>query len=215
MNILIVHAHENADSFCSALANIAKSTFEKEGNKVTISDLYKKNFNPVGGKHDFKKISDASYYKYASEQIHAQQNNLFSDDLREEMELLSKADVLIFNFPLWWFSMPAILKGWVDRVLAYGYAYGGDYGFYDKGRFSGKKAFLCVTTGSPANFYTETGSHGRTLAAILKNIHQGILGLIGFEVLPDFVAYGVSRITDVERKTILENYMTYIQKNFQ
>jgi len=212
MNILIIHAHENADSFCSALANTAVSTFEKEGHTVTISDLYKKNFNPIGGKHDFKKTSDASYYKYASEQIHAQQNNLFSDELKEEMKLLSEADVLIFNFPLWWFGMPAILKGWVDRVLAYGYAYGGDYGFYKEGRFKNKKALLSITTGSPADFYSEKGAHGRTITDILKNIHQGIFSLIGFDVLPDFVAYGASRISDDDRKNILKEYESYIKK---
>ncbi|RKR15216.1 NAD(P)H dehydrogenase (quinone) [Maribacter vaceletii] len=212
MNILIIHAHENPDSFCSALANTATSTFEREGHTVTISDLYKKDFNPIGGKHDFKKTSDASYYKYASEQIHAHQNNLFSDEIREEMELLIKADVLIFNFPLWWFGMPAILKGWVDRVLAYGFAYGGEYGFYKEGRFKNKKALLSITTGSPADFYSKNGAHKRTITDILKNIHQGIFNLIGFDVLPDFVAYGASRISDEDRKKILEDYASYIKK---
>ncbi|WP_298487478.1 NAD(P)H-dependent oxidoreductase [uncultured Maribacter sp.] len=212
MNILIVHAHENADSFCSALVNIAKSTFEKAGHTVTVSDLYKKNFNPVGGKHDFKKTSEAPYYKYASEQIYAQQNNLFSEELKQEMELLSKADVLIFNFPLWWFGMPAILKGWVDRVLAYGFAYGGDYGFYKEGRFKNKKALLCITTGSPADFYSKNGAHERTISDILKNIHQGIFNLIGFDILPDFVAFGASRISEEDRKDILKEYELHIKK---
>ncbi len=212
MKVLIIHAHENSNSFCSALAETAKSTFEKEGHQVTISDLYKKNFNPIGGKHDFILTSDASYYKYASEQLHAHQNNLFSEELNKEMKLLENADILIFNFPLWWFGMPAILKGWIDRVLAYGFAYGGDYGFYDKGRFSGKKAMLCITTGSPENFYTKNGAHGRTVSDILQNTHQGILNLIGFEVTPDFAAYGVSRITNSEREKILEEYKAFIHQ---
>ncbi len=210
MNALIVHAHENPDSFCSALAFSAKKKLEEQGYQVEISDLYAKRFNPVGGKHDFEALSTASYYKYASEQIHASKNDGFTPELKKEMELLLSADVLIFNFPLWWFGMPAVLKGWVDRVLAYGFAYGGDYGFFDKGRFRGKKAFLCVTTGSPADFYTETGAHGRTVSDILKNIHQGILALIGFDVLPDFVGYGASRISQEERAAILEDYRSYL-----
>lgn len=214
MNVLIIHAHENPDSFCSSLANAIKTHFKSKGHEAVISDLYQKDFNPVGGKHDFTKLSDAPYYKYASEQLQACKSGSFSKELQEEMQLLLKADVLIFNFPLWWFDMPAILKGWVDRVLAYGFAYGGEYGFFDKGRFKGKKAFLSVTTGSPADFYTTTGAHGRTVSDILKNIHQGVLGLIGFQVLPDFVAHGVSRIDDEERRKILEDYRYYLEKHF-
>ena len=58
MTVLIVHAHENTDSFSSALAKTAKSFFEENGHKVTISDLYEKGFNPVGGKNDFKNLSN-------------------------------------------------------------------------------------------------------------------------------------------------------------
>jgi len=213
MNILIVHAHENPHSFCSALAHLAKSTFEAKGHTVTFSDLYQKGFNPIGGKHDFTALSEATYYKYASEQINAQNNQLFAPDLRAEMDLVAAADVLIFNFPMWWFDMPAILKGWVDRVLAYGFAYGGEYGMGPNGRFKGKKAFLSITTGSPTNFYTLDGAHGRTMDDILRNINEGILGLVGYNVQSPFVAYGVSRISDEERAAILKNYQDYLVGN--
>lgn len=213
MNILIVHAHENANSFCAALSKLAKSTLEGQGHSVTISDLYRKGFNPVGGQHDFKALSDAPYYKYAAEQIHAQNNHLFADDVQTEMDLLAAADVLIFNFPMWWFGMPAILRGWVDRVLAYGFAYGGAYGMGSNGRFKDKKAFLTITTGSPANFYTQEGAHRRTMNDILRNINEGILELVGFTVQSPFVAYGVSRISDEERANILEKYQAYLRDN--
>ncbi|WP_394972656.1 NAD(P)H-dependent oxidoreductase [uncultured Croceitalea sp.] len=214
MKVLIVHAHENPNSFCSTLANQARTSFETLGHTVELSDLYLNRFNPVGGKHDFQNLSEADYYKYATEQLHAHKHNAFVPELQTEMEKLVDADLLIFNFPLWWFDMPAILKGWVDRVLAYGFAYGGDYGFFDKGRFKGKQAFLCVTTGSPAEFYTPGGAHGRTLTDILKNIHQSVLGLIGFTVLPNFEAYGVSRISNENRTQILVDYQNYIKKHF-
>lgn len=214
MTVLIVHAHENPKSFCSALGKTAKEVLIGQGHNVILSNLYAKGFNPVGGKHDFTKLSEADYYKYASEQMHAHENDHFTPEIWEEMKLLAEADVLIFNFPLWWFGMPAILKGWVDRVLAYGFAYGGEYGFFDTGRFKGKKAFLCVTTGSPADFYTAEGAHGRTLGDILKNIRQGILELVGFEVLPEFGAYGVSRINEKARVQIISDYQVYLEQHF-
>ncbi|WP_350288884.1 NAD(P)H-dependent oxidoreductase [uncultured Croceitalea sp.] len=214
MKVLIIHAHENPDSFCSAMTKTIKRVLEEKGNTVTISDLYAKEFNAAGGKKDFTKLSDVEYYKYASEQLSAHNSNSFIPNLKVEMNALLEADVLVFNFPLWWFGMPAILKGWVDRVFAYGFAYGGEYGFFNTGRFKGKKAFLSITTGSPEEMYTESGAHGRTIDDILKNIHQGILGLVGFEVLPTFVGYGVSRISNKERKKILENYETYLKTHF-
>ena len=82
------------------------------------------------------------------------------------------------------------------------------------GRFKGKKAFLCVTTGSPAEFYSKDGVHGRTVDEILKNIKQGILALVGYEVLPSFAAFGVSRITQEAREQILADYETYLGQAF-
>ncbi len=214
MNILIIHAHENSDSFSTALAKLAQTYFEEKGANVTFSDLYKSQFNAVGGKNDFQKVSDATYYKYALEQFHARKESTFARDIKTQMNALEKADILIFNFPLWWFDMPAILKGWVDRVLAYGFAYGGDYGFYQDGRFKEKQAFLSITTGSPASFYTLDGFHKRTLPDILRNIHEGILGLIGFEVKEPFVAYAVSRSNEKDRQQFLKNYVDHLDSNF-
>jgi len=204
MNALIVHAHENPDSFCSALANKAMSTLQSLDYKVVISDLYAMDFDPVGSKKDFTTLSDSDYYKYPMEQLNASQNNLYNLALKDEMEKLNHADLLIFNFPMWWYSMPAILKGWVDRVMAYGVAYGA--GCEDK--FKGRQALITVTTGSPkkTNDDIETDR-------ILENVSNGILKYVGFDLIPSFVAYGVSRISQEEREQILHNYSAYLIDN--
>jgi len=110
--------------------------------------------------------------------------------------------------------MPAILKGWVDRVLAYGFAYGGEYGMGATARFAGRKAFLTITTGSPESLYQIDGAHGRTINDILQNIHRGILALVGYDVLEPFIAFGASRATDEERKTTLNAYRNYLLSHF-
>lgn len=211
MKVLIVHAHENLDSFCSSLCKQTKSSFESKGYQVTVSDLYAQGFNPVAGKHDFKHDTSKGYYKYAFQQFHAVKENTFADDLKSEMDKLLAADILNFNFPLWWFGVPAILKGWIDRVLAYGFAYGGDYGMGKDGRFKGKKAFVTVTTGSPAEAYQASGRNKRTINEILTNIHEGVFELVGYEVLKPFVGYGVSRIGEEERNTVIEDYKAYLK----
>ena len=112
---------------------------------------------------------------------------------------------------MWWFGMPAILKGWVDRVLAYGFAYGGEYGMKESGRFKGRLARICMTTGSPENFYSASGTHKREIADILRNINEGILGLIGFETGDAFVAFNVSRVSTDDRAKVIDNYKKYLQ----
>ena len=114
------------------------------------------------------------------------------------------ADALILQFPLWWFSMPAIMKGWVERVYAYGFAYGvgehsdthwGDR--YGEGRLKGKRAMLIVTTGGWDSHYSPRGING-PIDDILFPIHHGILYYPGIDVLPPFLVYRAGR-TDEER----------------
>jgi NAD(P)H dehydrogenase (quinone) len=115
--VLIIHAHPEKQSFCSALKDLAITHFQNSGAEIKISDLYKTGFNPVGDKNDFLELSNPAFFKYQAEQTHAFQNDLFSPEVKAEMEKFIWCDTLIFTFPLWWFGLPAILKGWVDRIL--------------------------------------------------------------------------------------------------
>ncbi|MBN8696939.1 MAG: NAD(P)H-dependent oxidoreductase [Bacteroidetes bacterium] len=209
MNVLIVHAHHEPASFNSALKNKAFGLFTSKGDVVQVSDLYKMNFKAVSDASDFKELSNPNYLKYQAEQTNASKDMLFSDDIAAEMEKLLWADLIIFNFPLWWFSVPAILKGWVDRVFAMGFAYGGGKGVYDTGVFKGKKGMLCITTGGPEATYLEGGRNGN-IDKILFHINHGMLYFTGMDVMPPFIAYSVARLTDDERKGILEKYENYL-----
>ena len=203
MKALIVHAHENPDSFCSAIASHTDEVLTQLGIQVTISDLYKMNFDPVGSKKDFTSLSDAPYYKYPLEQWNASQNDLFNNELKQEIEKLNHADLLIFNFPLWWYSTPAILKGWVDRVMAYGVAYGAGC----ENKFKDRQAMVSITTGSP-----KKPNDDKDLDRILENITAGILQYVGFDLIPSFISYGVSRISQVEREHLLVDFKEHLQK---
>jgi NAD(P)H dehydrogenase (quinone) len=117
-----------------------------------------------------------------------------------EQEKLLWADAVILQFPLWWYSMPAILKGWVDRVYAYGFAYGvgehsdmrwGDR--YGEGTLAGKRAMLIVTAGGWDEHYSARGVNG-PIDDLLFPINHGILYYPGYDVLPPFVACRVDRL---------------------
>lgn len=211
MKIFIVHAHHEPASFNSALKDTARDYFLSNGHSVEISDLYAMNFKAIADKQDFKSLNNTSYFKYQAEQTNASLHDLFSNDIKDEMLKLSSADLIIFNFPLWWFSIPAILKGWVDRVFAMGYAYGGGKGVFENGVFKGKKAMLCFTTGGPEVAYGPNSRNG-DMNEILFHIHHGMFYFTGMDVLPPFIAWSVARLNDDERKSILENYKKHLSQ---
>ncbi len=209
--ILIVHAHPEKKSFNAALKNSASDYFISQGAEVLVSDLCKMNFNPVGGKHDFKRLDNEDFFKYQLEQVHAFKNDLFTDEVKKEIEKFLWCDVIILNFPLWWFGLPAILKGWVDRVFAMGLTYGAGKGVYENGVFKDKKAFLTFTTGGPEMAYAPGGKNGN-LDTILYPIQHGMLYFVGMQVLPYFVSFAPARVTDEERVKELERYKKYLSE---
>jgi NAD(P)H dehydrogenase (quinone) len=101
--------------------------------------------------------------------------------------------------------MPAILKGWADRVLCMGFAYDQDGRWYDHGGLRGRRAMLSLTTGDPETCFTGRGIHG-SMDSILWPIQRATLSHCGFQVLPPFIGYAVTRASGEERKTILERY---------
>lgn len=209
MNVLIIHAHHEARSFNSALKDVAVKTFLENNHSVKVSDLYAMNFKAIADKNDFLGMTDAGYLKYQVEQLDACRNGLFTEDITKEMDKIQWADFIIFNFPLWWFSVPAILKGWVDRVFAMGFAYGGGKGVYENGIFKGKKGMLTLTTGGPESTYVHNGRNG-DLDNILFHINHGMLYFIGLEVLRPFVVFSPVRLTDEERTAQLERYKQHL-----
>ncbi|TIU61547.1 MAG: flavodoxin family protein, partial [Mesorhizobium sp.] len=80
--------------------------------------LYAIGFNPISDRRNFTTIRDANYYRQQSEEANAAAHDGFAPDIQAEMGKLFWCDALILQFPLWWFGLPAILKGWVDRVFA-------------------------------------------------------------------------------------------------
>ena len=113
--------------------------------------------------------------------------------------------MLIFQFPIWWFGLPAILKGWVDRVFAMERIYGGRR-WFDDGYFKGRRAMLSLTTGGGPGAFSENGIVG-DIHAHLHPINYGILRFVGFDVLPPFIAWGPARASDERRRANIEEYV--------
>jgi NAD(P)H dehydrogenase (quinone) len=204
MNVLLVYAHPEPQSFNGAMRDLAVKVLRESGHTVEVSDLYAMKFNPVGGRHDFTRLADPDYFKYGAEQTRATETGTFTAEIAREQAKLFRADFLIFQFPLWWFSLPAILKGWVDRVFAAGLTYGGGR-WYSNGVFKGKRAMLSLTTGGGAGSYSPRGVSG-DINMLLYPITHGILYFVGFDVLPPLVAFGVARCSPEQRERYLRDH---------
>ncbi len=209
MNLLLVHAHPEKHSFCAAMRDRAIATLEAAGHAVTVSDLYAMRFDPVAKAEDFRDRRDPDYLVYALEQRHAFETGTLAADIAAEVEKLMAAELLLLCFPLWWFSVPAILKGWIDRVLLSGPFYGGRR-FYDRGGLAGRRALCLITAGSREHMLAEGGIHG-PLEGMLKHLLQGTLGYVGYRVLPPFVAWHVPYVDEAARGAMLDALERYLR----
>lgn len=204
MNVLLVHAHPEPQSFSAALRDQAVETLQAQGHRVQVSDLYAMNWNPVASADDFSARENPEYLVYALEQRLGVKSQTLAADIQQELDKLLWADLLILNFPIYWFSAPAMLKGWIDRVLVSGICYGGKR-FYDQGGLRGRKALVSVTLGGREHMFGEGTIHG-PLEDMLRPILRGTLAYVGLDVLPPFVAWHVPYISDEARQGLLVSY---------
>lgn len=209
MKVLIVHAHPEPQSFTAALRDKAVATLEAQGHEVQVSDLYNMNWNPVASDADFSNRENPEYLVYALEQRLGVKSQSLAADIQAELDKLLWADLLILNFPIFWFSAPAMLKGWIDRVLVSGICYGGKR-FYDQGGLAGKKALVTVTLGGREHMFGEGAIHG-PLEDMLRPILRGTLAYVGFDVLEPFVAWHVPYISEEARQQFLVDYGQRLQ----
>lgn len=210
MKVLIVHAHPEPQSFTTSMQHCAVRTLEAQGHEVMVSDLYAMNWNPVASAADFGMRRNADYLVYALEQRENVSADAIAPDIAAELEKLLACDLVIFSFPLFWCSVPAIMKGWIDRVMVSGKVYGG-VRFYDRGGMRGKRAMLAYTCGGRDFMFGPNGVHGE-MDLMLRHMLRGTLGYAGFEVLPSFVGYHVPYIPNEERVAILARYADHLTK---
>nr|XP_024425526.2 ribosyldihydronicotinamide dehydrogenase [quinone]-like [Desmodus rotundus] len=183
--VLIVYAHQEPRSFNGSLKKVAVDKLNEQGCTFTVSDLYAMDFEPRATRKDVTgALSNPEFFSYGVEVYEAYKKRSLTSDIIDEQKKVQEADLVIFQFPLYWFSIvPAILKGWMDRVLCQGFAFDLP-GFYNSGFLKDKLALLSITTGwgGTAEMYTKTGVSG-DLKYFLWPIQHGTLHFCGFKVL--------------------------------
>jgi NAD(P)H dehydrogenase (quinone) len=212
MKVLIVYAHPEPQSLNAALKDLARQHLTAQGHVVCVSDLYAMSWKASADRADFLNHDATARLSYARASKKAFANGSQTSDISAEQEKLRWADAVIFQFPLWWFSMPAIMKGWIERVFAYGFAYGvgehegerwGDR--YGEGTLLGRRAMLSITIGGRAPHYSDRGING-ALDDMLFPIQHGVLFYPGMEVLPPFTLYQVDRLNAEQWPQVAEAF---------
>ncbi|KAH6646586.1 flavoprotein-like protein [Truncatella angustata] len=202
MKVFIIFAHPEPQSLNGALLRVTVNELESQGHEVQVSDLYAMQWKSQVDRADFPQVPADARLRVAMSSGEATALSTLTDDVKQEQEKLLWADTIILQFPLWWYAMPAILKGWVDRVFSYGFAYGvgehsdkrcGDR--FGEGKLFGKRAFLIVTIGGWREHYSPRGISG-PIEDILFPITHGMLYYTGLEILPSFVIYQADRADD-------------------
>jgi NAD(P)H dehydrogenase (quinone) len=200
--ILIVYAHPEPRSLNGALKNLAVEALRAAGHAVEVSDLYAMGWKAVADGGDFLERDRHERLHYGRDSRRAHDGGSQSADIVAEQAKILRADALVLQFPLWWFAPPAILKGWIDRVFANGFAYGigayegARYGLrYGEGRLVGKRALVSTTSGGLPLHYSDRGVHG-AIDDLLFPLTHGTLYYAGIDTLQPFVVHGANRLDD-------------------
>lgn len=210
MNVLLVLAHPETASLNGSLHRFMLERLTAAGHTVRVSDLYAMHWKPALDADDFPARDTTARFDPVLDSQQAFEAGTQTADIAAEQEKLLWADAVILQFPLWWYSMPAILKGWIERIYAYGFAYGvgehsdthwGDR--FGEGVMAGKRAMLVVTTGGWASHYAPRGING-PMDDLLFPIHHGILYYPGFDVLPPYVVHRTHKVDEAAYARITE-----------
>ena len=190
MDYLIIYAHPNPKSFNHAIKETIENKLKEKGKSFEIRDLYALGFDPVMRPDDFVAI----------------QQGIHLPDVKKEQELISKAKRLIVIHPIWWYSMPAILKGYIDRVFSYEFAYTQtEEGI--KPLLTGKEVIIFNTMGETKKQCEDSG-----ICPCLKKTIGGTFEFCGIKVLEHKLFFAVPYVTDEDRKQMLEEVAAFIEK---
>lgn len=190
MKHLVVFAHPYSKSFVKAIVDKIEHEVVKNGSEVRVRDLYELEFDSVLKGSDLVNLQARNY----------------AADIVAEQEHIKWADVITFVYPVWWAGMPSMLKGYVDRVFANGFAF--TYGENGPiGLLKGKKALLFSTTGFPSDVYEQIGMH----KSMSQTSDEAIFHFCGIEVIKHSFFGAIPMSSDADRGNYLNEVASLIE----
>jgi NAD(P)H dehydrogenase (quinone) len=184
---LWVYAHPDGKSFNRQLL-IAGRTELGRTHDVVTTDLYAERFDPVLSQSDLGShagVDDTFLNRWAT----AYSAGELPPEIRAQQQKLLAADLVVLQFPLWWYGLPAILKGWIDRVFTSGFGFDLPLGpdrlpqRYGAGLLAGKRAFVIVSAGETAAALGPRGLGG-DIDTLMFGLTHGVLWYTGVAAYP-------------------------------
>lgn len=170
MKWLIIYAHPNQLSFNNAIRKTVVDELTSNGVEYCERDLYSLGFDPVLSSADFNAMHSGTQLP----------------DVLQEQKHITESDVIVFIYPIWWAGMPAIVKGYIDRVFSHGFAYRINGGNIEP-LLAGRRAIVINTMGTPYDVYYNSGM----VDSIKLTVQSGILSYVGLDVVAHVMFGGV------------------------
>lgn len=177
---LIVYCHPNPKSLSAAYKEEVVRISENACADVNVRDLYCIGFHPV--------LSD--------EDMLLSEKGMIPADIKVEQDYIKWAELITFIYPVWWTGLPAMMKGYFDRVLSEGFAFEKDQEGNLKKMLNGKRVVILNNMGQSFGHYQENGM----LDAMKLTTDQGIFEFCGFEVVEHRFFGHMNRSTKAERE---------------
>jgi len=161
MKHLIIYSHFNEKSFTKAIVDRLEYLSKDKYEETKIIDLYGDSFSPVLNMYDIE-------YASTGKNIPA--------DVKAYQDMITWANHITIVFPLWWGQMPAMMKGFIDRVFTNGFSFSFENDSY-RPLLIGKTAQVYINTGSPSEIYQQIGMH----KSISQIMNEGVFGFCGID----------------------------------
>lgn len=184
---LWVYAHPDGKSFNQQVFDFGRAELTKTHDIVT-TDLYAAGWDPVLSERDLGFHADADD-TFLNRWATAYNNGDLPVEIHAEQQKLLDADLIVLQFPLWWYNLPAILKGWIDRVFTSGFGFDLPLGpdrlprRYGGGLLAGKRAFVVVSAGETARALGPRGLGG-DIDSLMFGLTHGVLWYTGVATYP-------------------------------
>ncbi|APX31578.1 NADPH:quinone reductase [Brachybacterium sp. P6-10-X1] len=200
--VLWVSAHPEPRSLNGALRRDGIGHLRRQGHRVIESDLYAMGWDPVLRARDgLPAPHDDERFRVSEDTRRAYLEDAQDPEVSAEQDKIRRADALVLQFPLWWYGMPAVMKGWFDRVFVSGFAFGTDPVNgrrlrFEQGPFRGKRALVATTLGDRPRAIGARGKSGE-LTELMFGLLHGTLAYTGFDVLPPWALPSADRLDDL------------------
>lgn len=191
MKHLIISAHPNPQSFNRALVEEVIKATRQAGVETVVRDLYTLDFNPV----------------LSWRELNASMEGIVPAEIKFEQKLITEADLITFIYPLWWMGFPAILKGYLDRVLSYGFAYQNENNI-SVGLLGNKKIQQFITMGNSIEKYQQLGFD----KALKSCLVDGLFNFCGITDIQHDIFGNIHLLDETDRQTIL---ISIFEKTFK